>query len=194
MDFNDLLDDIETPFKLSSHDNFELRHYQKVNLPLLQAVRERLVAEPERHGQGGWGVLTGDSSNYSLDQPIPVDACGTAYCVAGWAGVLTRTAGWSGWTDGGRTVWAFLPLGSDGQFMDEGEWVRHGAAILGLPQMGERDEIGVVFDPEVWHTIRLFHGGNSRRRLLRCIDYLIEAGKLAQGITYVGRHYALAQS
>lgn len=191
MDFNDLLDDIETPFKLSSHDNFDLRHYQRANLPLLQAVRERLVAEPERHNQTAWGVLDGE---HPIDQPVPVDACGTAYCVAGWAGVLTRTAGWSGWTDGGRTSWAFLPLDSDGQFMDEDDWVRHGAAILGLPQMGEWDDTGMAFDPEVGHNIRLFYGSNSREKLLRCIDYLIEAGKLAQGITYVGRHYALAQS
>ena len=210
MDFNDLLDDIEIPVALDERDLYPLHYYRSVDLPVVQGVRAKIIAEPERHYQGAWGSLAPSVTNRIPGLSLDVEACGTSYCAAGWAGALTRTAEWIGERSDAEdgypayTSWEYrpLPLGGGGVL----PWDTHGAAVMGLPNYLKHPadmhlsrrileyDVDVVFVPIDNRMRSLFYGSNSRETVLSGLDYLIEAGKLAQGITYVGRHYALAQS
>lgn len=117
------------------------------NVDLLMQVREKIVNEPEAHRQQFWAMAQSD--------PRQGGACGTAYCVAGWACVL----------DGEELSW-------EGDEVDG--WVAHYLAD---------DETAISWHAKETLGLSsheadgLFYGGNSRQAVLDMLDKLIEAGK-----------------
>lgn len=121
-----------------------------VNVPLLRKVLEHITEHPEEWDQTVWARPT---------------ACGTAYCVAGWAVTMAgltvdmerlNNAGYRGTLTDGRPVWDAA------------------AALLGVPKVDFLDDAeGDIFDPcndlhDIWRIAsELTHGEIEIPELLR---------------------------
>lgn len=93
-----------------------------VNIPLLRKVLDHVTAHPEEHNQSMWGVRT---------------SCGTAYCIAGHALVMSGVQlGWEDTADG--YGYATVDVTKDGEQI-------HDAArrVLGLDDV----QAYLLFDP-----------------------------------------------
>src|SRR5690349_20576433 len=117
------------------------------NVDLLMQIRERILTEPERHNQEMWATAS--------QKPEGVDACGTAYCVAGWACVL----------DGQKLDW---------HVGDEHNW-EAGRLADGETPISQHAQAVLQLSDE--NAFELFDSINSRPTVLAMLDRLIEAGR-----------------
>lgn len=124
----------------------------KYNVDLLMQVREKIVNEPEKHKQDRWA--------FAFSETPPEDgACGTAYCVAGWATVL----------DGQQLAWEGQP----------GRWTAFETTEGDTVWTYAREALGLEYAEDS----RLFAADNPRAYVLRVLDALIEAGKNGERVS-----------
>ena len=109
-----------------------------VNKDLLHRVMDEILAHPEQHAQGTWATRT---------------ACGTAYCFAGFACVLSgEQIDWTGFEQGDTVLW-----------MENGDSIKDAAKhLLGLEGS----------------ALTLFNGGNSTADLKHFVDEICDTGKV----------------
>jgi len=120
----------------------------KLNVDLMLAVRDQVTMHPETHDQFMWARKT---------------ECGTTYCIAGWAAVLS----------GQQLLWELAGEAGD----EEAGWIR----IIGPrgPTAGRsistfaRDELGLT----PYEAGELFASDLSEDEALAKLDALIEKGK-----------------
>ena len=106
------------------------------NLPLLRKVLDHIDAHPEE-----WEQATYATKKYA-DVARTVE-CGTAFCIAGWAAVLSGAAPY--WPKGGKATSTFQT--PDGELHDGDDL---GREVLGLTESEAGDMHG------------LFSGNNTR--------------------------------
>ncbi len=115
------------------------------NLPLLRKILDKIDTDPESWVQGCWGMewnsITGD---IIADQHRQLGrahtACGTAYCIAGHAAILT---GWK------PSTWS---LGEASAYWEHEDGRERRISVIG------RDALGLTGE----EAEMLFSGGNSR--------------------------------
>ncbi|MFC5799147.1 hypothetical protein [Streptomyces formicae] len=116
----------------------------KYNVDLMLAVREQITSHPETHRQVMWGRRT---------------ECGTTYCIAGWAAVLSgQKLLWEGYAGASTETW----------WLDDGR-----GNVLTTIESYAREALGLS-DEEAGD---LFAFDLPEPKALQRLDALIEKGK-----------------
>lgn len=109
----------------------------KRNAELLNKIADRIEAEPLRYSQGSW---VGEN-RWLVEGGEEIEvACGTTFCVAGWAVIEN-----GGKLVNRRTSWGGKYLGfadRNGHRLDEDEVPSYARRVLGLTE----DEAGTLFE------------------------------------------------
>jgi hypothetical protein len=119
----------------------------KYNVDLMLAVREQITSHPETHDQTMWGRKT---------------ECGTTYCIAGWAAVLS----------GAEPLWDI-----DIDDTEEAATALHAGRGDKPYQRSIRTIAEEALGISYQEAGRLFPGALSRAEALANLDELIEKGK-----------------